>query len=113
MVELLCIKKRIVPILIDTGASWSCICKGLCDNIHTLKEPSKVYNFEGKIEQYTSFAKIKLNLLKDQQFQLKIMISEVDKNEIILGMDFLENFDTGSNTITKLRIKPPYRFPTQ
>lgn len=82
-----------VPVLIDTGAAYSCISKSFCKNEYPLKRQTTVLNFENNPEQYNHYEKVILKLEGLEPFKLKIMISNYDKNYLLLGNDFLENFD--------------------
>ena len=85
------LNKRIVAILIDTGASWSHVSKEYCDNIQTLLKPRTIQRFDGTEKLLSQFSNVLFNIPGMETFQMKIIIDE-EPNKVLLGIDFLENF---------------------
>lgn len=86
------INNRIVPILIDTGASWSHISASFLKN-HQIKncEEKSVRRFDGTTKKLNKKTLIEIDLSGIQNVKLELYVDE-EPNKILLGTDFLENF---------------------
>lgn len=85
------INKRIVPILIDTGASWSHVSKEYCDNFHSLPEKRVIQTFDNSEKELSQYSNILLQISGMKEISMSIIIDE-EPNKVLLGIDFLENF---------------------
>jgi predicted aspartyl protease len=95
------INEKIVPILIDTGATWSHVSKEICDNFEKLSEPRTVLKFDGSLKIMSQSTIVRLKLREIEEFQLKILVDE-QPNKYLFGIDFLKQFDYSINFMKKL-----------
>lgn len=95
-------RKHLVPILIDTGASWSHISRNLIDQakIKPLKHIRSYSDYRSTEHILKEYTNINLKLASNQTFEIDIIIDE-QPNKFLLGTDFLEavNYTLNSNYI--------------
>lgn len=85
------IDKQVTPVLIDTGSGFSQISEKYITN-RCQGKTIQCLNFDNELRTYKYKTEIELNLSGIQTFRLKLYIGN-QPNDLLLGVDFLENID--------------------
>ena len=89
------VDNQLVIILIDTGSCMSFISSSLINEVYELNQGFTITDFLGKQKEFNKLTEVELIISNELIITTEILVDFHRKDkEILLGIDFLEQFDS-------------------